>query len=173
MPKITQRHDFQHALKTNVKQQRMLFEALQSDLAGLISRYSDSTGKIPPQKAQTLRDEAHTMILKYFVVLRKASPDEIRTEKEHLVGLIAIAQKQMRGATERQKNELRVRVTLLGKRLDILEKQGLVAHSIDAKGHGQTVYARALMQNVRDLLTQVAQGQATMVKGLLNARKTA
>lgn len=160
---ITTRSDFQSTLKDNTKQQRAIFEALSGELTRLITRYADVNGKIPPQQSQALRDEAGAIVRKYFVHTRKATASEHRAESTRLHELIATAQQQMRGATERQKTELRSRVTFLGQRLDMLEKQGLLVESINTDGQGLTPFARSLMSNIRGAVTSVVKAHAAVV----------
>jgi len=164
MPTLTNRSTYQDALKQTARDQRTIFEALSGDLTRLIQRYTDADGKIPPQKSQALRDEARAIVTKYFVTARRATAEEHRTEAERLRGLIATAQSQMRGATERQKAELRARVTLLARRLDRLVNGGLIVESIDDKGAGMTPYARSLMIGIRGLVAEVVSSHAAQVQ---------
>lgn len=161
---ITNRSAFQAALQQSNRDQRMIFEAIQGELSRLIARYTNAEGKIPPQKSQALRDEARLIVQKYFVTTRRATADERRAESERLHGLIKTAQGQMRGATERQQNELRARVVLLGKRIDLLEQQGLIVESIDDAGSGKTPFARSLMNTIRPLVTAVVQSYAAQIQ---------
>jgi uncharacterized membrane protein YccC len=164
MPTLTNRSAYAESLKQTARDQRMIFESISGDLTRLIQRYTDADGKIPPQKSQALRDEARALVTKYFVTTRRATPDEHRTESERLRGLIATAQGQMRGATERQKAELRTRVTMLAKRLDRLVNGGLIVESIDDKGAGMTPFARSLMNGIRGLVGEVVSSHAVQVR---------
>ena len=170
---ITNRSDFQDALKQNNREMRALFEAMQIDLAAMLTRYAGEDGKIPVQKSQALRNEMRQTVQLYFAVKRGATGQERQSERAHIQGLIATARKQMRGATERQKVEMRQRVALLGRRLDALEREGVVFVAIDERGQGVSRFGKALMENVRPLIRAVLLKHRDLIQRYIHdARQT-
>jgi hypothetical protein len=165
---ITTREIFSAALKANNQDQEALFRQMYSELNALLVRYADASGKIPFARGQALRQDARAIILRYFVTERQASPDERTTETNRLHALIEIAQKQLRGSTDRQKLEISNRVAMLAARLESLERRGLILECIDAKGIGTTPYARALVRRLSSLVEGVIKTHQDAIGRLTN-----
>lgn len=141
---------------------------MHNELSALIMQYADASGKIPPAKGQVLRDEARAIVRSYFVTERQASPDERVTETRRLRDLIQTAQKQLRGATDRQKMEISNRVAMLAARLSLIERRGLIIECIDAQGRGLTPYARALMGRITEVVGGVIGVHQDAIRRLTN-----
>lgn len=139
-------------------------------MTALITRYADASGKIPPQKGQALRDEARALVQGYFVTERRATAEERAAESAHLRGLITAAQKELRGATDRQRVEIAGRINLLASRLNALERRGVVYESIDSDGRGVSPYARALMRRITAVVSGVVDTHRAMVRRVLDEK---
>jgi len=168
MPTLTTRQAYQAALTAEDRATRDLFKQMSAELISLVNRSAGGDGKIPPQSSETVRQQARVIVAKYFVQTRAGSGQELASERAKLNGLLDIARKQMKTATERQKAELRLRVGFLGKRLALLDR-GQVVVSIDAQGNGVTPFARSLMRDIRAVVSAVIQKQAEQVRKIIHA----
>lgn len=168
---ITTRQIFSAALTDNNRAQTALFRSLHNDLVALIAQYADDSGKIPPAKSQALRDSASAMIRGYFFNERPASSAEKKDEAVRLHDLIQTAQKQLRGANDRQAVEISRRVAMLANRLSLLEQRGIIIECIDAQGRGLTPYARALMEHIGDVVGGVISAHQSVIRRLVDGRK--
>jgi hypothetical protein len=143
MTTLSTRAEFEAAQRATDRALRALFEQMASELAGIVSQAADANGVIPPAKAEDVRNRARLAVQRYFVVDRPLTGSDRSKELERLLGLIDDAQKAMRGATIAQKTQLRGRVSLLSKRIALLQK-GTALVAFDSRGQGSTDYARAL-----------------------------
>lgn len=168
MTKLSTKQDFQAALKSTERELKPFYADLAHELGGLVSRYANADGVIPPQKSEALRNEARQIVEKYFIRYKVATANEKAAESTRLHELMAIAQKQIKSATQRQQMELRMRVLLIGKRIGLLEKHGVIVVTIDANGNGVSRYARLLTSNI-DRVVKAAIGAAReQVKSVLH-----
>ncbi len=88
-------------------------------------------------------------------------------ESERLRALISTAQKQLKRATKAQSFELRNRITVLGKRLALLERRGEVVESITASGQAVSPYARILARRIKGVIGGVLRKHAELIRSML------
>lgn len=156
--KLSTKADFQAALRATESALTPFFADMQRELAGLLAQYAGADGKIPPQRSEELRNKARLIVEKYFIRYKVVAGAEKAKESARLHELMALAQRQMKGATQRQQNELRLRVILLGKRIGILEKHSVIVESIDKNGEGVSRFAKLLTSSL-DRVVKAAIGR--------------
>lgn len=164
MPTLTNRSDFATALKSASTDTAQLFQRMSSELATLVIRYADSTGKVPAHKSQALRDEARAIVQKYFYTVQPVTNDA--QERAHITRLINEARKQLKGATTRQQNELYTRLNMLLKRMQLLER-GQQIVTIDEQGRGNAAFGKAILEPMRTLIQRVIEKQGIIIRDYL------
>lgn len=160
---ITTRAEFEAAQRATDKQLRAMFEQMTRELAGMVTQAADVDGVVPPAKAEEVRAKARAIVQRYFVQERPINGQERAKESERLHSIIEDTQKAMRGATEREKIQLRGRVTMLSRRLALLQ-QGTALVAYDANGNGITPYARAIREGALMAIRAVIQKHTDYVK---------
>jgi hypothetical protein len=160
---ITTRAEFEAAQRATDRALRALFEQMASELAGIVSQAADANGVIPPAKAEDVRNRARLAVQRYFVVERPITGSDRTNELERLHGLIDDAQAAMRGATVAQKTQLRGRVSLLSKRIALLQK-GTALVAFDSRGQGTTEYSRAVKDGVVGVVREVIGKHTKLVR---------
>lgn len=165
---ITTRAEFESAQKSTDKAMRSMFEQMANEINGIIAQSADANGVVPPAKAQAVRDSVKRAVQRYFVQERTSTGSDRQKELERLHSLIDDAQKAMRGASEREKVQLRGRVSLLSKRIALLQ-QGTALTAFDSDGRGVSPYARALREGIISVVMDVVNKNAEIVKRVVDA----
>lgn len=167
--KLSTKSDFQAALKSTERELTPFYRDLTRELAGLLTASANADGKIPPQKSEDVRQQARKIVEKYFIRYKLANAAEKASEATRLHGLMTLAQKQIKNGSARQQNELRMRVLLLGKRIGLLEKHGVIVETIDPKtGDGVSRFAKLLTANMDRVVKSATNAQRDVVRAIMH-----
>lgn len=169
--KLSTKASFQDALKSAERDLNQMFIDMQRELAGLLVSAAGDDGKIRPQDSEALRAKARLLVEKYFIRYKVVSGSEKQAESERLHEMMTLAQKQMKGATFRQQNELKMRVILISKRLALLDKHSVIVETIDAKGAGVSRFAKIITNGDHKVVKAALNKQREVVQSIMSKVK--